>query len=270
LGKILRWAVRLTSVPVFAMLMISLVPALGSFSISPREDKILALALCGIGMGFVLGWRWAGIGGALAVLSVAVVLTQGDNSLFADPFALAFGLQGLLFLISSAVNSQQHEGKPVHWTWLKRAAAGALALLAVGGVVAILRGPGATAIPKDKEAYVGVWENSAGFTLEITSEGRAKVMEDKEAKVAECNTPVKPGESGEFLANFRSDDKLELSSGVVGGSKVYHIDRRPFPQNKQIKMVLNGSDPYVRTNGLILIKKQMSEAKAQKPVEKKS
>src|SRR6185369_11753084 len=57
LPRLVRWGVRATSVPVLGMLMISLVPALASFSISSRDDKMLALALCGIAIGFLIGWR---------------------------------------------------------------------------------------------------------------------------------------------------------------------------------------------------------------------
>jgi len=272
LGKLLRWAVRLTSIPIFALLLISLVPALGSFNVSARDDKVIAVGLCGIAAGFLTGWRWAGIGGLLTLLSVGVILSQEGGSISSDPFAVAFGLQGILFLLSWAVTAgaQQKAGLSLQNVWLKRAVGALLAVSAVVGTALIVRGPGPTPVAREQEAYVGSWTNGSGFQIDISSEGRAKISQDKEAKVAECNTPVAPGGSGEFLVQFH-DDRLELSSGVLGQTKTYHIDRRPFPRGKQITMVLNGSDPYSRTNGITLVKKQAPnsiEARPPKPVAK--
>ena len=133
----------------------------------------------------------------------------------------------------------------------------------------LLRGPGPVQIPKGKEAFVGTWEDGAGFTLEITSEGRAKVAEEKTAKVLPCNTPVQPGETREFIASFRTDDILELSSGAIGPAKVYHVDRRPLSQKDRIRMVLNGSDPYVRTNAMVLVKRTLPSAATNQPAKAK-
>lgn len=261
LPSLIRWAARITSIPVFAMLMISLVPSLMSFSLSTKEDKLVALALCAVAIGFLVAWRWPGVGGWIAILGVVVVLRESDASLFSDPFSLAFGLQALLFLISWAVSAQIGKTSAPGYLWVRRVVAAVFALAAMCGVLMILRGPGPTPLGKGREAFVGSWDSGTGFSLELTSDGRARVSADKTAKVQSCNTPVQPGESKEFTASFRSDDVLELSSGTLGASKLYHVDRRPFTQKNQIKMVLNGSDPYARTNGLVLIKRQNAEAK---------
>jgi len=125
----------------------------------------------------------------------------------------------------------------------------------VAGAAIILRGPGPTPVTRERAAYVGVWTNGGGFQMEITRDGRAKVTRDKDAKVASCNTPVPAGGSGEFLIAFK-DNRLELSSGILGQTKTYHIDRPPFPRRRQVTMILNGSDPYSRTNGMILEREQ--------------
>jgi hypothetical protein len=254
LGKIVRWAVRVTSIPIFALLMISLVPALASFGISAKDDQIIALGMSATALGFILAWRWAGIGGAVAAVGVGVMLSEVDGPIFADPFSIAFGLQAILFLISWALNSTLDQAAAPRLAWGKRVAVCLLVLFAIGGALAIYRGPGPTRVPKEKAAFVGLWDNGTGFKLEITAEGRAKITQEKDAKVEPCNTPLTTEGQGEFLINFRTDDVLELTSGVLGSPKVYHIDRRPQPQGKQIKMVLNGSDPYQAKSAMILVK----------------
>jgi hypothetical protein len=265
IGTLVRWAARITSLPIFGLLLISLIPALGSFAISPREDRLIALGLCGTALGFLIGWRWAGLGGGLAAAGVALIISQADGSILADPFTVAFGLQAILFLVSWSLNSNSAKGATPRIGWVKKVAAGLLVVSAAAGAFVIYRGPGPVSVPKDKEAYVGVWESNAGFTLEITAEGRARVSQAKDAKIDPWNTPVKPGETNEFLVTFRADEKLELSSGPLTEPKVYHIDRHPFPQAKQIKMVLNGSDPYKRASGFALVKKPPLPAQAPPP-----
>src|SRR5215471_6053660 len=91
IGTIVRWAARITSLPIFGMLMISLLPALSNFGVSAKDDRIIALGMCATALGFVLAWGWSGIGGAAAALGVGAMLSQADGSIFADPFSVAFG-----------------------------------------------------------------------------------------------------------------------------------------------------------------------------------
>ncbi len=269
LGRLLAWAARLASIPVFALLLVSLVPALTDFKVAARDDRLIALGLCGIAAGFLVGWFQAGVGGLLTLLSVGVILSQEEGGVYSDPFAVAFALQGILFLLAWAFNSSRAQARQpaIPQLWFKRAVAAVLAVSAVAGAAIILRGPAPTPVGREKEAYVGTWDNGSGFTLEIGSDGRARVTQEKEAKVAPCNTPVPAGSSGEFRLEFR-DDRIELISGVLGQTKTYHIDRWPFHQGKQVKMVLNGSDPYFRTNGMALFKKEAPVAKSEKPLAK--
>ena len=131
-----------------------------------------------------------------------------------------------------------------------------LAICAIAGAIVICRGPGPTPVPKEKERYVGVWDSGTGLRMELNKAGEAKVTEASDAKVADCNTPVKPGETKVFNATFRGDDFLELASGALGESKVYRIVRHPYGEGKQTKMILNASDPYQRTNGMVLVRKE--------------
>jgi len=138
---------------------------------------------------------------------------------------------------------------------MKGAAIGLLAICAFAGTVIIYRGPGPTAVPKEKARYLGVWDSATGLQIELTKAGEAKVTQAGDSKVAACNTPVKPGETKVFNATFRGDDFLELASGALGEPKVYRIEQRPHREGKQMKMTLNASDPYQRTNGMALVRR---------------
>ena len=253
--QIVRWAARITSIPALILALLSLLPALASFSISARDDKIIALGLCGVCIGITVAWRWAAVGGALVMGGVVLMLAQGDSLLYPDPFSVAFALQGILFLISGTLNSQDGKSDST-MRWARPAAIAFLGICLATGVVTILRGPGPIPVPKDKETFVGVWQNEKGVTLEISPEGRAKVTGDPESNTKSRNEPVAQKSVPEdFLVYFQADAKLELSRGPLGSSKVYHIDRYPHAEGKQVKMVLNGSNPYNHARGLVFVKK---------------
>jgi hypothetical protein len=256
MGKIVRWAARFASLPILALVLISLVPSLLSFSVLAPDDKTMAACLGGTCLGLLLGWLWAGIGGLIIVASVAGMLAQGDNLRSPDPFSVAFGLQGLLFLLSWALAQPTGPAAPPKAGLVKKFAAGLFVLGALGGVAVLVRGPGPTPLTKEREVFIGVWDSGKGLKVEFTAEGTAKVTQEKDAKVDSWNSPVKPGETAEFSADFGGDDRLELSSGPLRAAKVYHIDRRPRQMGKQIRMVLNGSDPYKPGGGVVMVKQQ--------------
>ncbi len=254
-AKIVRWGVRLTSLPVLVLGLISLLPTLVHFSVAARDDRINAFGLCGVCLGFLLAWRWPAVGGAVSLASIGVIASQAEGGLTGDPFSIAFALQAILFLISSVLNVRS--GRPMRPAMglMKAAAICLLAVCAIAGAVIICRGPGPEPVPKEKARYVGVWDSGKGLQIELTKAGEAKVTQAGDSKVAACNTPVKPGETKVFNATFRGDDFLELASGALGDTKVYRIQQRPNHEGKQTKMILNASDPYQETNGLILVRK---------------
>ena len=258
-AKIVRWGVRLTSLPVLALALISLVPILAHFSVAARDDRINAYGLCGVCLGFLLGWRWPAIGGGIGLVSIGVIASQAEGGIAGDPFSIAFALQAILFLISSVFNLRSDRPAAPALSLAKGAAIGLLAICVVAGAVIICRGPGPEQVPKEKARYVGLWESKLGLQLEITQAGEAKVTQTTNATVAACNTPVKPGETKVFNATFRGDDFLELASGALGEPKVYRIQQRPRRDGKTMKMVLNASDPYQPTNGIVLVKKDESK-----------
>jgi len=255
LGKLFLWGARFASLPVLALLFVSLVPAIAGFGIAPKDDRIIAVGLSVIAIGLLLAWKWAGIGGGLTLAGVAITLSQGDNLGSPDPFSIAFGLQGLLFLISWGLNLPGNAAVAPRQAWAKRGVVAILGLGVVAGAVVLLRGPGPVPIPQDKGMLVGVWTNASGFELEITADGRARVSLAAGATMDSTNCPVAPGQTATFQANFLADDRLELTSGPLGTTKAYHIDRYPRTEGKRTRAVLNATDPYERSKGFALLKK---------------
>src|SRR6187397_2603086 len=96
--RIICWGARITSIPIIGLVLTSLLPSLANFSVLASDDKLIAIGLCGTFAGLLIGWKYARMGGAIALAGVALTLTQGDNLLYPDPFSIAFGLQGILFL----------------------------------------------------------------------------------------------------------------------------------------------------------------------------
>lgn len=268
IGTIVRWAARLTSLPVLAMVLVSLIPALGTFAISAKDDRIIALGLGGTCVGLLAGWKWTGLGGAVIVLSVVVMLTQGDSFFSPDQYSVAFGLQGILFLVSGMLNCGGGKATAPPLGWARKAGLALLVFCALAGVATLVRGPGSTPVPKERDSFIGVWDNGAGFTLEITADGHARINQTKESKVAPWNSPLAQGGTGVFQANFRGDERLELTTGLFGSAKTYNIDREPYPQGGQSRMILNGSDPYKPGAGIVLTKKPVPPAPA--PAAKKN
>jgi hypothetical protein len=256
IARIVRWGVRLTSLPVLVLALISLLPTLAHFSVAARDDRMNAFGLCGVCLGFLLGWRWPAVGGGISLASVGVIAAQAEGGLTGDPFSIAFALQAILFLISALLDLRSDRPATPVMVWVKGAAIGLLAVCVIAGAVIIYRGPGPEPVPKEKARYVGLWDSGTGLQIELTKAGQAKVAQTGDSKVAACNTPLKPGETKVFNATFRGDDFLELACGALGEAKIYRIQQRPHQDGKQMKMTLNASDPYQETNGMVLVRKE--------------
>src|ERR1035441_1203373 len=167
-AKIVRWGVRLTSLPVLVLALISLLPTLVHFSVAARDDRMNAYGLCGVCVGFLLAWRWPAVGGAISFVGIGVIAAQAEGGLVGDPFTIAFALQAILFLISSVLNLRSDRPANVVTGSLKGAAIGLLAICVIAGAVIIGRGPGPGPVPKEKTRYVGVWDSGKGLQIELT------------------------------------------------------------------------------------------------------
>jgi hypothetical protein len=251
--RIIRWGARITSVPILGLVLTSLLPSLANFSVSASDDKLIAIGLCGTFAGLVTGWRYARVGGGIALAGVGLMLTQGDNLLYPDPFSLAFGLQGILFVLAGT----WVEGKPTGTSgvgWRTKGVVGLLAILAGAGVFAILRGPGPTPVSKENAGFVGFWVSASGLTLEIDPDGLAKVGLPKNSHVEGLSVPVAEGETNTFMAYFHDTDLLQLNRGLLWPSQTYHIDRRPHAEGKQVCCTLRNEDSRDKASAVTFVK----------------
>ena len=155
IARIVRWGVRLTSLPVLVLALISLLPTLAHFSVAARDDRMNAFGLCGVCLGFLLGWRWPAVGGGISLASVGVIAAQAEGGLTGDPFSIAFALQAILFLISALLDLRSDRPATPVMVWVKGAAIGLLAVCVIAGAVIIYRGPGPEPVPKEKRAMLG-------------------------------------------------------------------------------------------------------------------
>jgi len=110
--KILRWTARILGT-LFVLLI--LVFALGEgmprrWMLTPR-DKFMFLALGVMLMGLVLAWKWAGVGGLLALAGCLLFHVVGGLRTMLSPFMVA-GVAGCLHLLawwaSHRVKWQEH------------------------------------------------------------------------------------------------------------------------------------------------------------------
>ncbi|HLO90602.1 MAG: hypothetical protein ACM3ME_05660 [Chloroflexota bacterium] len=104
-------------------------------------------------------------------------------------------------------------------------------------------GGGGKAVPKDKLAYVGVWQSPSGFQLQILPEGYVNVFqpmdslhpEYKSLRVMKANAVYNFG----FQIEFLGDSILHIKKPYHAG-KQYAINKSPYFDADTMKMVLNG------------------------------
>jgi len=251
--RIIRWGSRITSIPVLALVLTSLLPALANFSVSAADDKLIAIGLCATFAGLIAAWKYARVGGAIALAGVILMLSQGDNLLYPDPFSLAFGLQGILFVLAGTWAAGAPTGTD-RVAWGRKGAIALLCVLAGVGIVAILRGPGPTPVPKEDAVFVGGWSSASGLTLEIDPEGLVKVGLPKTSHVEGLSVPVAEGETNTFMAYFHETDLLELNRGWFRPSQTYHIDRRPHAEGNQVRCTLRNEASPDKTTAVTFVK----------------
>lgn len=98
-------------------------------------------------------------------------------------------------------------------------------------------------VPKEKEAFVGVWQSPSGFQIQILQEGYANVFqpldslhpEYKKLSIRKANAVYNFG----FEVEFLGDTALQLSKPYMSG-RMYSVNRTPFMDADTMKMILNG------------------------------
>ena len=98
--KILRWAARiLGTLLVLLILMFLIGEGAPRPSMLTARDKLMFLALGVMLTGLVLAWKWAGIGGLLALAGYLLFCGMGGRRTILSPF-LAGGVAACLHLLA--------------------------------------------------------------------------------------------------------------------------------------------------------------------------
>jgi hypothetical protein len=97
-------------------------------------------------------------------------------------------------------------------------------------------------IPKDKEAFIGLWRTQSGFQIEIDSSGIADaipIIDHNNPDFKEIDPGLSPEYAKEMIVGFKGDSIFSVSKPKVR-SKSYRIDKNPYMDGDTCKMVLNG------------------------------
>ncbi len=102
---------------------------------------------------------------------------------------------------------------------------------------------GADPVPKQKEAYIGVWQAPSGFQIQILKEGYANVFQPMDSlhpeyerlRIQKANDVYNFG----FTVIFHGDTTIQLKKPYQGG-KIYQITRGPFMDADTMKVIING------------------------------
>ena len=103
-------------------------------------------------------------------------------------------------------------------------------------------GEGAKPIPPEKESFIGVWRSTSGFELEILAVGKANLRQIRYKSDPDwdrLNIKVAPDRLEGLQVRFVGDSTLELIEPLNYG-RDYRINRSPYSENGQSKMMLNG------------------------------
>lgn len=102
---------------------------------------------------------------------------------------------------------------------------------------------GVEPVPKEKEAYIGVWQSPSGFQIQILPEGYANVFQPMDSlhpeyaklRIQRANEVYNFG----FEVVFLGDTAIQIKKRYTDGKK-YTINRKPFYDSDTMKMVING------------------------------
>ncbi len=102
---------------------------------------------------------------------------------------------------------------------------------------------GNNTIPKEKEAFIGVWQSPSGFQIQILKEGYANVFQPMDSlhpeydrlRIQKANEVYNFG----FTVIFHGDSTIQLKKPYHGG-KTYQINKNPFMDADTMKVIING------------------------------
>jgi hypothetical protein len=96
-------------------------------------------------------------------------------------------------------------------------------------------------IPKDKEAFIGLWRTQSGFQIEIDPSGTANVTQIFNHQIPDCeklDIGITPEYAKKMIVGFKGDSIFSVVKPKVR-AKSYRIDRNPYTEYDTCKMVLN-------------------------------
>jgi len=97
-------------------------------------------------------------------------------------------------------------------------------------------------IPKNKEAFIGLWLSPSGFKMEIKSSGTANLIQidnSMDPESGKLDVGVTPEYAKEMLVEFGGDSLLIIKQPTLR-AREYKIDRNPYMDGDTCKMILNG------------------------------
>jgi hypothetical protein len=100
---------------------------------------------------------------------------------------------------------------------------------------------GPTPIPREKEAFIGIWKSEAGFELEILQDGTANIYQNTDPSNPDyesLNIKPAPDEITAAQVNFLEDNKLQIIK-PLNYSREYKINYAPYFEDGKYYMVLN-------------------------------
>jgi len=99
-----------------------------------------------------------------------------------------------------------------------------------------------TPIPKEKEAFIGVWLSRSGYKLHIKAAGTATITQlvnSNDSDFDTLNIKVAPPIIEDIRIEFKGDSILMVIKPLVY-AKEFRIDRYPYRDEDTSKIVLNG------------------------------
>jgi hypothetical protein len=101
---------------------------------------------------------------------------------------------------------------------------------------------GPSTIPNDKQTFVGRWYSHSGFSIDININGTATLVQNvspTDQDYAKLCIKVGPPIIKDISVEFEGDSLLRVVKRMAY-AKEYMIDRSPYQDNNQMKLVLNG------------------------------
>lgn len=231
--KSLRWFARSLTIFVIAFHLLSFFGDRYSSSLTMLD--ITKLVLWGIILtGMVVAWKSERIGGFMIIGGTVVQMLINPQSLQMWAMWIA-PIIGALFLFCWA--KSQKDGSHAMKNLLLLVA---LSLTLSSFSCEVFER--ATPIPKEKEAFIGVWLSQSGYKLHIKAAGTATITQlvnSHDPDFDTLNIKVAPPIIEDIPVKFKTDSILMVIKPLAY-AKEFRIDRYPYRDGDSSKIVLNG------------------------------